>query len=158
MVDALAFREAMGRYPTGVTVVTARDRSGAPVGLTVNSFTSVSLAPPLVLVCIDRASSSHDVMVEAGRFRINVLADDQTEVAARFATTPSEERFDGLSWEEDAPGPPRIHGVAAWLECALEAVHPGGDHSILVGRVLSVDTSDREALVFHRGAYGVFTP
>lgn len=148
----------MGRYPTGVTVVTARDPSGVPAGLTVNSFTSVSLDPPLVLVCIDRASNSHDLLVEAGRFRINVLADDQTEVAARFATGPSEERFDGLAWAEQDPGPPRIAGVAAWLDCDLEAVHAGGDHSILVGRVQAVGTTDREALVFHRGAYGVFTP
>lgn len=159
MVDALAFREAMGRYPTGVTVVTALDADGAPVGVTVNSFTSVSLTPPLVLVCLGLTSSSHDALVATPRFRIHILADDQTDVAARFAVTPSEQRFDGLAWEGDEPDdPPRISDVAAWMSCTLDTVHRAGDHSILVGRVTAVGTSDREALVFHRGAYGVFTP
>ena len=159
MVDPLAFREAMGRYPTGVTVVTALDGNGAPVGVTVNSFTSVSLAPPLVLVCIGLTSSSHDTLVAASRFRVHVLADDQTDIAARFAVTPSEQRFEGLEWQGDEPGdPPCIADVAAWMTCAVDTVHRAGDHSILVGRVTAVGTSEREALVFHRGAYGVFTP
>ena len=158
MVDALSFREAMGRFPTGVTIVTARDPGDAPVGLTVSAFTSVSLEPPLVLVCVAATSNSHDVLLDAGRFTINVLADDQTDLAYRFATAPSEERFTDTAWVAGGNEAPRLEGVAAWLECELEEVHRGGDHSILIGRVVAVGTSEREALVYHRGAFGVFSP
>lgn len=157
-MDAQRFRQVLGSYPTGVTVVTGRGGNGEPFGLTVNSFTSVSLDPPLVLVCIDRLSSSHDPLVEGGSFAVNVLARDQTALAARFATEPSAERFLDLAWEEGPLGDPVLPGAVAWLACRLAAVHPAGDHSILVGRVEELDASDREALVFHRGGYAVVAP
>ncbi len=146
----------MGRFPTGVTVVTACGPGGAPVGLTVNSFASVSLVPPLVLVCVDEGASTHADLVASSRYTVNVLSDDQTALALRFATTAADRRFDGVEWEMGDDGVPRLLGVAAWLECELDSRHRAGDHSILVGRVLGVGAFDREALVFHRGAYGVF--
>lgn len=158
VMDAQRFREVLGSYPTGVTVVTARDGGGEPFGLTVNSFTSVSLDPPLVLVCIDRLASSHDALLDAGTFVVNVLARDQTGLAARFATDPSGERFLDLNWDEGPLGDPVLPGGVAWLACTLEAVHPAGDHSILVGGVEEAFSSGRDALVFHRGAYGVVGP
>lgn len=157
-MDAQRFRQVVGSYPTGVTVVTGRDADGAPFGLTVNSFTSVSLDPPLVLVCIDRLASSHDPLVRGRSFVVNVLAREQTALAARFATEPSADRFRDLRWEEGPLGDPVLPGAVAWLACTVGAVHPAGDHSILVGRVEGLDASDREALVFHRGAYAVVEP
>ncbi len=155
-MDELTFREAMGQFPTGVTVVTALDGRGLPYGLTVNSFTSVSLEPPLVLVCVDRASNSHDALVHYGRFAVNVLAKDQAILANNFAVGPSRDRFRATDWKLGAAGLPLLEGTAAWCECKVEAVHRAGDHSILVGRVTGVGSSNREALVFHQGAYGVF--
>lgn len=154
MLDAQAFRQVMGTFPTGVTVVTVPDAVGTPMGLTVNSFTSVSLEPPLVLVCIARSSATHDRLLEAGRFAVNVLSAGQEEVAVRFAAEPSAGRFKGVGWEAGPGGVPLLDGVAAWLLCTLEAVYPGGDHSILVGRVDAAEATESSALAFHRGAFG----
>lgn len=143
----------MGTFPTGVTVVAALDGEGGPVGLTVNSFTSVSLDPPLVLVCIDRGSGSHDVLLDAGSFTVNVLAGDQGEVAARFATDPAHQRFDDLPWRPGPTGAPVLEGAASWLACVLDARHPGGDHSILVGRVVAGEVGAAPSLLFYRGDF-----
>lgn len=143
----------MGAFPTGVTVVTSVLADGSAVGLTVNSFTSVSLDPPLVLVCVGRDSGSHDPLLTAGGFTVNILARDQASLAARFATDPGAERFDGVAWEPGPTGHPVLAGAAAWVACSLEAVHPGGDHSILVGRVEAHGGPEGESLVFYRGGY-----
>lgn len=153
-IDALMFREALGRFPTGVTVVTAVGSDGEPYGLTVNSFTSVSLSPPLILVCIDRLSNSHDILVEAGHFVVNVLSEDQGDLAVRFATGTPEERFDVASWQPGPGGDPVLRGVVAWFACSLHAIHRAGDHSILLGHVMDLGTREGDALVFHRGRYG----
>lgn len=158
VMDAQRFREVLGSYPTGVTVVTARDAQGQPFGLTVNSFTSVSLDPPLVLVCIDRLASSHPGLIRSGTFVVNILARDQTGLAARFATEPSSDRFLELNWEEGPLGDPVLPGGVGWLACTLRQIHEAGDHSILVGEVEALEATDREALVFHRGSYGVVGP
>ena len=143
----------MGSFPTGVTVVAALGEDGSPCGLTVNAFTSVSLDPPLVLVCVDLASSSHDPLVTAPGFTVNILAASQEEVATRFAFDPADQRFRDGTWHAEEGGV-RLEGVCAWLHCSLEAVHPGGDHSILVGRARSWGMGEGEALAFHRGRYG----
>jgi len=148
-----ALREVMNRLPTGVTVVAVCDAEGTPWGLTVNSFTSVSLDPPLVLVCIAHAAGSHDRMIETGGFGVNILSRGQAHVAARFASDPAEGRFESLPWCVGPLGHPVLHGAAAWLQCTLESVLPGGDHSILLGRVAVSGTGDEPALVFHRGTY-----
>jgi flavin reductase (DIM6/NTAB) family NADH-FMN oxidoreductase RutF len=144
----------MSRFPTGVTVVAAMGPQGLPFGLTVNSFTSVSLDPPLVLVCIDRGAASHDPLMDAPHFTVNVLASGQSDVASRFASEPTQGRFDAVVWHESTHGAPLVEGASAWLECSLHAMHEAGDHTILVGRVQSADAREGSALVFHRGRYG----
>jgi flavin reductase (DIM6/NTAB) family NADH-FMN oxidoreductase RutF len=134
-----------------VTVVAARGASGEPYGLTVSSFTSVSLEPPLVLVCIGRSSSSHDRLVGTETFVVNILASDQAPEALRFSTEPSDGRFTDVAWSTTPSGDPVLDGAMAWLACEVEEVLSGGDHSILLGRVEASWTSDRPALVFHRG-------
>lgn len=153
MLDALAFRQVMRTFPTGVTVVTTLGDGGRPVGLTVNSFTSVSLDPPLVLVCLDRDSASHDKVIAAGAFVVNILASDQGALAARFANDPSPGRFDAVEWRPGPGGTPVLAGVAAWLSCTLQDVHAGGDHSILVARVADGAVGEGEALAFYEGSY-----
>ena len=146
-----SLREVMACHPTGVTVVAVCDRAGEPYGLTVSSFTSVSLDPPLVLVCIGHESSSHDRLVEANSFAVNVLSAGQAAVAARFASGPSTGRFDDLDWAPSPSGDPILAETGAWLDCSLDEVLTAGDHSILLGRVESSGLSDQPALVFHRG-------
>ena len=146
-----SLRDVMACHPTGVTVVAACDHSGRPYGLTVNSFTSVSLHPPLVLVCIARESSSHDRLVVASGFSVNVLSAEQGAVAARFASEPSAGRFEDLDWVPSPSGAPILAESVAWLDCSLDEVLTAGDHSILLGRVESSGLSDQPALVFHRG-------
>jgi flavin reductase (DIM6/NTAB) family NADH-FMN oxidoreductase RutF len=141
----------MGSYPTGVTIVSAVDESGVPYGLTVNSFTSVSLDPPLVLVCIGHTSTSHDRLVAGAHFVVNILSAAQGEAATRFATEPSEGRFDAITWRSGASGAPILHDTTAWLECEVQEVMEGGDHSILIGRVLESWVGEEPALLFHRG-------
>jgi flavin reductase (DIM6/NTAB) family NADH-FMN oxidoreductase RutF len=153
-IEADVFRRVMGHFPTGVTVVAASDASGEPYGLTVNSFTSVSLDPPLVLVCIDQAANSHDRLLAADGFTVSVLAADQAGIAARFATTPSQQRFRDLTWEWSPRGDPVVKGSAAWLACTLRSWQRAGDHTILVAHVDALGDRDTDGLVFHRGRYG----
>jgi flavin reductase (DIM6/NTAB) family NADH-FMN oxidoreductase RutF len=157
-VNANDFREVMRRFPTGVTVVAVADGAGEPWGLTVSSFTSVSLDPPLVLVCIDRTSNTHDRIVEAPGFGISVLAAGQAAVATRFAVDPPEGRFDQIDWEAGPVGYPVIEGAAAWLQCDLHDVLPGGDHSIILGRVSATGVSREPPMVYHEGAFGSVAP
>jgi flavin reductase (DIM6/NTAB) family NADH-FMN oxidoreductase RutF len=156
--DALAFRQVLGAFPTGVTIVATRDGDGAPCGMTVNAFCSVSLDPPLVLVCVQDGASSHDPLLESGSFAISVLATDQGDLAAHFAAGPPDVRFLDVRWHEGPGGDPVVDGAAAWLACSLEAVHPGGDHSILVGRVVDLGLGEDDALVFYKGTYGRVSP
>ncbi len=146
-----SLREVMSSYPTGVAIVSGRDEAARPYGLTVNSFTSVSLDPPLVLVCIDRASTSHDLLVSGAVFAVSILSETQSDVAERFARTPSDRRFDDVSWRPVRSGSPVLEEATAWLDCAVHAVLDGGDHSIVLGRVLDASSTDRPALLFHRG-------
>jgi len=152
-VDGRSFRQVMGKFPTGVTVVTTRDGEGVPVGLTVNAFTSVSLDPPLVLVCIDHASHSHDCLLSAESFVVNVLSTAQGTLARRFASDPSEGRFDGVAWHPGPGGALVLEGVSAWVGCTLEAAHEAGDHTILVGRVVEAGVGTEDALAYYRGAF-----
>lgn len=153
-----SLREVMSAYPTGVTVVAGSDADGSPYGLTVNSFTSVSLDPPLILVCIGHTSTSHARLAAAPAFTVNVLAAEQEEVARRFASEPSEGRFDDIAWQPSPSGAPLIEGAAAWLECSAYEVLSGGDHSIVIGRVERSGVGERPALLFHRGRLGPTEP
>lgn len=149
----VGFRNVMGRFPTGVTIVATNDPAGVPVGLTVNAFSSVSLDPPLVLVCVGHTSSSHDTLIEGEGFSVNILSVGQADVALRFASEPSAGRFDEIDWSPGQLGNPLVSGAAAWMECALEGVLPGGDHSILLGRAKRFGVGEDPPLVFFEGAF-----
>ncbi|MCY3619936.1 MAG: flavin reductase family protein [Acidimicrobiaceae bacterium] len=157
-IDGQEFRRVLGHYPTGVTVVTAAC-PGGPEGMTIGSFTSVSLDPPLVSFCPGHDSDSWIRMRDVGSFCVNVLGDDQSGVSTTFASKV-DDRFDGLRTRVEATGAPVIEGCRAWIDCHLEAVHVAGDHDIVVGRVVALGTSggDGESesgpLIFLKGGYG----
>lgn len=153
--DTLSLRQALGQYATGVTVVTARggaETSGQLVGLTVNSFASVSLDPPLVLWSLGLGSPSLKAFQSASHFAVNVLAADQAAISQRFAQ-PKTDKFAGLEWEVGAGGTALLPDCCAWFECRTEAKYEGGDHIIFIGRVEQFRRAERPPLVFHGGAY-----
>ncbi len=151
--DARAFRNALGCFPTGVVVVTGGSDM-SHMGITVNSFASVSLDPPLVLWCMDRKSSRYETFTNSPNFTISVLSSDHRTVSARLAQ-PGEHTLDGLPLEETESGPPGLADALAVLECARHAVHEGGDHAIIVGRVLRFRYRQTgKPLVYFRGGYG----
>lgn len=153
--DAARFRQVLGHFPTGVTVVTGAAPDG-PVGLAVGSFTSVSLEPPLVAFCPGRTSSSWPAIRDSGSFCVNILAEDQEDVCRVFASK-AEDKFSGLGWKPSAFGNPVLDDVLAWIDCRVESVHEAGDHWIVVGHVADLEV-EREGgpLVFYRGGYGRF--
>ncbi len=153
--DARALRDAFGAFPTGVTVVTAHDSSGRPVGFTANSFTSVSLDPPLLLVCLAKTSRNFETMTGAGKFAVNILSETQKDVSNTFAR-PVEDRFAAVEWRKGPEGSPIFADVAAWFDCSTEQVVDAGDHVIITGRVKAFDNSGRNGLGYARGSY--FTP
>ncbi|GAA0399390.1 monooxygenase [Acrocarpospora corrugata] len=153
------FRAILGRFATGVVAVTAIDpETGDPRGLAANSFTSVSLDPPLVAFCVAHTSTSWPLLRAAPTLCVNVLAEDQREVCAQLAARGGD-KFAGLAWQRSPGGSPVLDGALAWIDCVLEAEHPAGDHMIIVARVLGLDKhEDGGPLVFFRGGYGRFQP
>ena len=153
--DGAKFRQVLGHFPTGVTVITAKTDDG-PAGLAVGSFFSVSLDPPLVGFCPGKSSSSWPRIEATGHFCVNILAEDQEDVARVFAGK-GEDKFQSVGWKPAATGSPVIRDVLAWIDCALEDVHDAGDHYIVTGRVRELKV-EREGhpLVFFRGGYGSF--
>ena len=152
------FKRALGRWATGVTIVTARDGDQIH-GMTVSAFTEVSLDPPLVLVCCDVSSNTHEVLARGGVFAVNILARDQESLSNRFASKKDEwRRFDGLAWETEVTGAPILPDTVAALDCRVIAAHEAGDHVIYVGEVeaLRVDAA-REPLLYQSGSYGRFS-
>jgi flavin reductase (DIM6/NTAB) family NADH-FMN oxidoreductase RutF len=157
--SAAALRAVMACVPTGVTVVGTMDPDGGkPLGLTVSSFTSVALEPPLVLVCIAKASASHDRLIDSGGFAISVLSAAQEDVARRFARPPSEGRFDEFPWWASPSGNPVLEGSTAWVDCAIEETMQSGDHTIIVARATACGATDLPALVHHRGKMSAVAP
>ncbi|MBI1954986.1 MAG: flavin reductase family protein [Acidobacteria bacterium] len=151
------FRKVLGHFATGVTVVTTRQRSGAPWGFTVNSFTAVSLSPPLILLCVDHGSESFRVMAEAEHFAVNFLAEDQEEIARRFATK-SADRFRNLAYSEGGYGSPLLAGCLGFVECLKITSHPYGDHTIIIGEVLEAEAHGGQPLLFYRSSYTLLEP
>ena len=152
-MDKTALRQALGAFATGVTIVTARTReSGEPVGFTANSFTSVSLDPPLLLVCLAHTAVSYRVFREAESFAVNVLAAEQVETARLFATRGAD-KFGPTNWHPGALGAPLIEGCLARFDCAMHQRLVAGDHDILMGRVIGFSRHEGEALLYHGGAY-----
>ncbi len=146
------FRRALGHFASGVTVVTSRCEDGLLRGITVSAFTSLSLDPPLVLICIDKKASLHDHLKEGGHFAANILADDQELISRRFASKDAD-RFEGLGYSAGDTGAPLINGALASIECRIVHVYPGGDHTIVVGEVVVTHVSEGRPLAYFRGGY-----
>lgn len=154
-IDEARFRQVLGHFATGVTVVTGEDGAG-PVGLSVNSFTSVSLDPPLVAFSVARRSTTWPRIRETGRFTVNILAADQEAVSRRFAAAGAD-RFEGLGWHPSPSGSPVLDGALAWIDATVEAEHDAGDHLMVIGLVSGLEVAREGApLVFYRGGYGRF--
>ncbi|MBB4211423.1 flavin reductase (DIM6/NTAB) family NADH-FMN oxidoreductase RutF [Rhodothalassium salexigens DSM 2132] len=154
--DLRAYRNALGRYPTGVAIVIAGGGGYQPVGITINSFASVSLDPPLVLWSVERSSSAVDAFTHAPGFTISILAADQGAIARQFATSKHSpaERLIGAPLADGPGGVPMVEDAAARFDCHLEATFPGGDHVIIVGRVHHFDYDDGQTLLFQDGGFG----
>jgi len=152
-VDPAQFRQLLGRFATGVTVLTTRDARGRPIGMTASSVASVSLDPPLLLVCLAKPAASAAALIEATQFAVNVLQTGQQPASIRFATR-DEDRFGTTPWSCGEAGAPILKDSLGVFECERHAVHDGGDHHILVGQVVkaSFDTT-LDPLLYFRGRY-----
>lgn len=151
-VDSAVFRQLLGRFATGVTVLTTVDGAGNPAGMTANSLASVSLAPPLLSVCVDRAAEMFGAIVVARHFAVNILAEDQEDVSRRFAA-PEHGPFSGVGYHTSENGLVLLDGAIAHIECLREATHEAGDHVIVIGRVVGGGTRDGRPLIYYRGGY-----
>lgn len=152
--DTYQFRKALGSFATGVTIITTRDHVGNDVGLTVNSFTSLSLDPPLVLWSLSRGANSLPAFIDAEYFAVHILAADQEPLSDRFAQRGSE-KFLGLRLRRGIGEVPLLQGCSAHFECRAVHRYEGGDHEIFVGEVISFVHDERPPLVFHGGRYGM---
>lgn len=146
------FRDALGAFATGVTVVTAKDAEGKPVGATANSFSSVSLDPPLVLWSVAKTANCFDAFMKAKHFAIHILHSGQEGISRLFATKEVD-KFANLKWHENAGGAPLLEDFGVRFECTTEHLYEGGDHIIVVGRVHDMDAQDCEPLGFYKGKY-----
>jgi 3-hydroxy-9,10-secoandrosta-1,3,5(10)-triene-9,17-dione monooxygenase reductase component len=151
-VDSTSFRRALGQFATGVTVVTTRDTSSRPLGLTVSAFCSVSLHPPLVLVCVDHGSDANAGMRESGLFAVNVLEEKQEDVSRRFAAR-GRAKLEGFPFVPGKLGLPLVPGALAQLECRVRSFHDEGDHAVWVGEVQSLSAHPGRPLLYHAGSY-----
>ena len=155
--DEARFRSVLGHFATGVTIVAGVD-GDEPVGLSVNSFTSVSLDPPLVAFCAAKSSSTWPRLRTVGAFTVNVLAEHQEHLSRLFATRHAD-KFGDVRWWRAPSGAPVIDEVLAWIDCTMEAEYEAGDHVIVVGRVRDLDVAaEGRPLIFYRGGYGRFEP
>ena len=150
-VDDAQFKLAMSHFASGVTVVTT-EQQGTPYGMTVAAFSSLSLHPPLVLVCIEKSVRTHDAIAGAGKFGVSILSSEQADVSNRFASR-SEDKFSGIATHRGSTGVPLIDGAITTLECSLREHLPGGDHSVFVGEVVAIETADGAPLVYYRSGY-----
>lgn len=150
--SARRFRDVLGRFCTGVTVVTSMS-DGQPVGMTCQSFTSVSLDPPLVLFCPAKTSRAWPLMQRAGHFCVNLLSHDQLELSNGFASKGAD-KFHGVTWRPSATGAPLLDGVLGWVDCTVYAVHEAGDHYVVIGRVMDLGVEEApHPLLFYKGQY-----
>ena len=154
-IDDARFKEAMSHFASGVTVVTT-EHDGTPYGMTVASFASLSLRPPLVLVCIEKSVKTHEAIRAAGMFGVSILSREQADVSGKFASK-AEDKFAGVNLRQGASGVPLIDGAICTLECRVHEQLPGGDHTIFVGEVLDAQMGDGQPLVYYRSAYREIT-
>ena len=150
-IDADRYRQTCAQFATGVAVATVRAADGRPHGLTISSFTAVSISPPLILICIDFASQALEHFRRGPYFAVNVLADSQRELSVTFAEKP-EGRFDGVAWEPGETGSPLLEGVLVTLECRVERVLDAGDHTVVFGEVVRAEChAGKPLMYFNRG-------
>lgn len=154
-LDHARFREVLGHFATGVTVVSAME-DGEPVGFTCQSFTSLSLEPPMVAIVPAKSSTSWPRIAKAGAICVNILAADQEALCRAFAVSGGD-KFSGVAWHPGMLGTPVIEGCLAWVECELEAIHDAGDHELVTGRVVDMAVAGGQPLLFYRGGFGSFT-
>ncbi len=155
LAKAQHFRDVLGRFATGVTVVTSSS-DGNPIGMTAQSFAAVSLSPPMVLFCPAKTSRAWPLMEAAGFFCVNLLAEDQEDLSVRMATK-ADEKFEGVRWSPAKSGAPLIEGVLGHVDCTVHAVHEAGDHYVVIGRVQALELGDKDSpLLFYKGEYGRF--
>ncbi len=154
-IDPATFRSVLGRFASGVTVVTVRDNLHYDHGMTVSAFCSLSLEPPLVLICVEKSASLHAVIANgetASQFAVNILESKQEELARRFADDHIN-RFDGVGFTRGTTGAPIIDDCLAVIECEVQSRHPAGDHTIVIGAVIASATSEGSPLLYYRGGY-----
>ena len=152
-IDPDSFRSVLGRFASGITVVTTRDADGRDVGMTVSAFCSVSLDPPLVQVCVDHAASLYAALVVSTRYGVSILAAEQEALSRRFATAESTRRFDGIGYRRGESGVLLLDDALAHLECRIVAAHDTGDHTMFVGEVESATARSARPLLYYRGGY-----
>ena len=155
-IASTEYRRVLGHLPTGVTVLTAFGEGGAPAGMAANSVTSVSLEPPMILVCPARSSTTWPTLREAGRFCVNFMASHHGDLCVRFARKGID-RFEGVDWHTRAAGP-GLDDAIAWLQCEIFAEHDAGDHTVVIATVIDIEASAKGSpLVFFKGQYGTFS-
>jgi flavin reductase (DIM6/NTAB) family NADH-FMN oxidoreductase RutF len=150
--DPFQFRQLLGRFATGVTILTVSTPDGRPLGMTANSLASVSLQPPLISVCVDHEAEMHDAILASPEFVVNVLASPQEALARRFSDK-HEDRFDGVGYRRSPEGLILLDGALAHIECERYANYPAGDHTIVLGRVTGGATGEGRPLLYYRGGY-----
>jgi flavin reductase (DIM6/NTAB) family NADH-FMN oxidoreductase RutF len=154
MIDADTFRSVLGRFASGVTIVTARDGAGKDHGMTASAFCSVSLQPPLVLICVDHAASMHGLLLEHPRVGISILSSTQEAYSRRFADQDTDDRFDGIAYTRAESGVVLLEGALAHLECKVVEHHDAGDHTILIAEVEGAEPHEaNRPLLYYRGGY-----
>lgn len=151
-VDPFQFRQLLGHFATGVTILTTMTPEGQPLGMTANSLSSVSLSPPLISVCVDCEADIHPVILQAPEFVVNVLASDQEALARRFSDQ-HEDRFGGVGYQLSPEGLILLEGVLAHVVCSRHATYPAGDHTMVLGRVIGGTTYNGHPLLYYRGGY-----
>jgi flavin reductase (DIM6/NTAB) family NADH-FMN oxidoreductase RutF len=152
-IDQATFRSVLGRFASGVTVVTVRE-GDTDHGMTASAFCSLSLDPPLTLVCIERTTRMHEILSRVDRYAVNLLTTRQEALSRRFAEPPDDNRFEGVGFDRGLTGAPLLRDVLAHLECEVVDRYPGGDHSIIVGKVIAAEAfGDARPLLYYRGGY-----
>jgi Conserved protein/domain typically associated with flavoprotein oxygenases, DIM6/NTAB family len=152
MIDPALFRSVLGRFASGVTVITTRDTTGKDHGMTVSAFCSVSLEPPLVAVCVEKHTVMHEVIGTATQFAVNMLSWQQESISRRFSEQ-LDDRFEGIGYTRGVTGSVLLEGILAYVECDLVARYPGGDHTIIVGQVIAAAAQLERPLLYYRGGY-----
>jgi flavin reductase (DIM6/NTAB) family NADH-FMN oxidoreductase RutF len=156
-VSSDEFRAVLGRFPSGVTVVTTVDADGSNQGMTVSAFTSVSLDPPLVLICIEKTASAHAALSSSRGFVVNVLSADQEHIARRFSIVDID-RFEGIGYSRSGNGYAVLDDALSVIECSTFALHEAGDHTIIVGGVEAANARNGSPLLYYRGGYAELGP